>query len=224
MRIVGADGDRYVVEDADEFGSGPRLLDPTEAATVYGLTEPPARASEADGWKRVAADLRTSRAILPEVPLSPEARFKAGTADPVNVPDHDGDEPRRWPNFRAKVERARLNKGLTLRELAAELGCSHSASSVMPRRARTSSACGSRPSCSRSSCSTPSHSSARRLRYGISHVRMAKISSVFAAMYATKPGRAEARRPPQPVRNPKRRTVLMVGCDSFWPSGPRSLT
>jgi hypothetical protein len=92
VRVVGADprAGSYIVEDADSFGAGPRLLDPEEAATVYAVTDPPEHVDEQRGWDSLAT--AHTRAILPPRPQSPEERFAAGTADPVS---EDGEGGRR---------------------------------------------------------------------------------------------------------------------------------
>src|SRR3954447_25256885 len=73
LRVVGGDAGAWVVEEADEFSSGPRLLDPDEAAGIYGVTESPRKADEQKGWDSLAtAHLRP---ILPSKPKTPEEVF-----------------------------------------------------------------------------------------------------------------------------------------------------
>lgn len=81
VRVVGAADDRWVVEDVDEFGSGPYVLEAETAAKVYGVEEGPQRPDEEKGWQSLAtAHLRP---IIPPKPQTPEERFAAGTAEPV---------------------------------------------------------------------------------------------------------------------------------------------
>jgi hypothetical protein len=82
------------VEDADEFSSGPRLLDRTGAATVYGIEEVPQRGDEQAGWDALAK--AHTRPLIPERPLTPEEALATGKATPVSEDGEGGAWGRVW--------------------------------------------------------------------------------------------------------------------------------
>lgn len=94
LRVVAVDGGRLIVEETDEFSTPHVLTD--EEAIHYGSPDAPQPVSEEAGWKRIAADLTSTRAVRPPRPKSPEELLAAGEATPVSGAGEDNGEPRVW--------------------------------------------------------------------------------------------------------------------------------
>src|SRR5687768_4078742 len=83
VRVIGASGGRWVVEEVDEFSAGPRELSDDEAA-AYGVANAPQRADEQQGWRELAkAPHSPRRAILAARKPTPEELLASGEADAV---------------------------------------------------------------------------------------------------------------------------------------------
>ena len=88
LRVLGStEGGRWIVREADEFGT-PRILADDEIE-AYGADPRAQPSSEDEGWKRLA-EAPHRRPVMPPRPKSPEEHLRDGSADRVTALAADG--------------------------------------------------------------------------------------------------------------------------------------